>query len=491
MTAEHVDVLVVGAGLSGIGAAWHLQDRCPWARYAIIEARDAMGGTWDLFRYPGIRSDSDMYTLGYRFRPWREGKAIADGPSIKRYIEETAREAGIDRHVRFGHRMVRAEWSSTDARWTVHMEVGPTRTPATMTCGFLYTCTGYYDYACGYTPEWPDLSAFKGRVVHPQHWPSDLRLAGQRVVVIGSGATAVTLVPALTEGADAAASVTMLQRSPTYIAEQPTVDAIAQALHAVLPERLAYATVRWKNIARSMFYYALARRAPASFAKGLRDKQRAALGDTVPLDPHFTPRYAPWDERLCLAPDGDFFRVLREGKARIVTDTIAGFDATGIRLASGAHLDADVIITATGLVLTLLAGVTVVVDGAPVTWSQHMAYKGMMCTDIPNMASAFGYTNASWTLKCDLVAEHTCRLLNHMRRHGYLQVTPRRDPGVGEAPALDFSSGYVQRALPALPKQGTKAPWKLDQQYLKDLMTLRLKRVDDPALEFKATSSLR
>ena len=481
---EHVDVLVVGAGLSGIGAAWHLQDRCPWATIAIIEARDAIGGTWDLFRYPGIRSDSDMYTLGYRFRPWREGKAIADGPSIRSYIEDTAREAGLDRKIRLGQRLVRAEWSSADARWTVHLEVGPTRAPATMTCGFLYTCTGYYDYAAGYTPDWPGVGDYRGTLVHPQQWPADLDYAGKRVVVIGSGATAVTLVPAMASGAGAAAHVTMLQRSPTYIAEQPSRDAIADVLRTVLPLRVAYAAVRWKNIARSMFYYAMARRAPRHFARGLRDKQRAALGPAFPLEPHFAPRYAPWDERLCIVPDGDLFRVLRDGRASIVTDRIARFDASGVVLESGARLDADVIVTATGLAMKILAGVTLVVDGTVVALPTTMAYKGMMVTGVPNLASAFGYTNASWTLKCDLVAEHVCRILAHMRRHRYRQVTPRRDPRVGEAPALDFSSGYVQRALPTLPVQGTRAPWKLDQHYLKDLVTLRFRRVDDPALEF-------
>jgi monooxygenase len=483
---EHIDVVIIGAGLSGIGAAWHVKHRCPWASFAILEAREAMGGTWDLFRYPGIRSDSDMYTLGYRFRPWRNPKAIADGPSIKAYIEDTARESGLDRHIRFGHRMVRAEWSSSAARWTVVAEAGPERQHVTVTCGFLYTCTGYYNYAHGYTPDWPDLAAFAGRVVHPQQWPSQLDIAGKRVVVIGSGATAVTLVPALADMPNGPASVTMLQRSPTYIAEQPSVDAIAQALHAVLPERVAYATVRWKNILRSMFYYALARRAPAAFVKGLREKQQAALGNAVPLDPHFTPRYAPWDERLCLAPDGDFFRVLREGRAHIVTDEITGFDAAGVQLKSGARLDADILVTATGLDMQLLPGVSVVVDGAPVSWPRTMAYKGMMATGVPNFASAFGYTNASWTLKCDLVAEHVCRLLAHMRGRGYVQVTPVRDADVAEAPALDFSSGYVQRALASLPRQGTRAPWKLDQQYLKDLLTLRLRPVDDAALEFRA-----
>ncbi len=482
----HFDVLVIGAGLSGIGAAWHLQTRCPDRTYAILEGRDAIGGTWDLFRYPGVRSDSDMYTLGYRFRPWGEGKAIADGPSIKRYIEDTAREFAIDRKIRFGHRMVRAEWSSETARWTVDVEVGAERMSAQYTCGFLYTCTGYYDYSRGYMPEWPGTDTFRGQLVHPQHWPEGLEYRGKRVVVIGSGATAVTLVPAMASGPDAAAQVTMLQRSPSYIAEQPGTDRIAGLLRRVLPAKAAYGATRWKNVLRSMFYFTLARSKPAAFQRALRKEQRRALGRDFDIDTHFSPRYLPWNERLCIVPDGDLYQVLRDGRADIVTDEIETFDETGIRLKSGAHLDADVIVAATGLNLRLLHGVTLEVDGQRVEFARTMTYKGMMCSDIPNLASAFGYTNASWTLKCDLVAEHVCRLLNFMREHGYVQVTPRRDPAVEEMPVLDFSSGYVQRALPSLPKQGSRAPWRLDQNYIKDLVTMRMRRVDDPALEFRS-----
>ena len=426
-----------------------------------------------------------MYTLGYRFRPWRDPKAIADGPSIKAYIEDTARESGIDRQIRFGHRVVRAEWSSAEARWTVHVEVGDARTPVRLTCGFLYACSGYYDYERGYLPEWPDLAAYRGRLLHPQQWPDDLSHAGKRVVVIGSGATAVTLVPAMATGADAASQVIMLQRSPSYVASMPTRDKIANALRRFLPERLAYAAARWKNVLRGMLFYTLARRRPAVFQGMLRKGASRALGPDYDIDPHFTPRYAPWDQRLCLAPDADLFRVIREGRASIVTDRIASFTEAGILLESGARLDADIIVAATGLSMKLFSGVTLVVDGEAVDLSRTMAYKGMMFSGVPNLASALGYTNASWTLKCDLVAEHVCRLLNYMRRRGFVQVTPRRDPAVEEEAVLSFSSGYVRRALPSLPKQGSRAPWRLHQNYVKDLLALRLGRVADSSLEFR------
>jgi cation diffusion facilitator CzcD-associated flavoprotein CzcO len=484
---EHLDVLIIGAGLSGIGAAWHLQAMCPGRRYAIFESRGAMGGTWDLFRYPGIRSDSDMFTLGYRFHPWNDPKAIADGPSIKAYIEETARTYGIDRHIRYHHRIVGASWSSPAARWTVDMDVGGDGGPITrqrVTCGFLYSCMGYYDYERGYRPDFPGEDRFAGRIIHPQHWPEGLDYAGQRVVVIGSGATAVTLVPAMLEGPGAAAHVTMLQRSPTYVAELPSEDAIANALRRILPSGVAYALSRWKNILRSMAYFVLARERPAFFKKVLRDAAREALGKDFDVDTHFTPPYEPWDERLCIVPDGDLFRVLRHGNASIVTDRIATFDETGITLASGQHLDADLVVSATGLNVRILAGIALVVDGAPVVLKETMAYKGMMFSGIPNLGAAFGYTNASWTLKCDLVAQHICRLLNHMRAHGYVKVEPVRDPAVAAQPVLDFTSGYVQRALPTLPVQGDRAPWKLYQNYVKDLASLRWGRVDDPALRF-------
>lgn len=483
---HHFDVLVVGAGLSGIGAAWHLQRRCPDLSYVILEARDSIGGTWDLFRYPGIRSDSDMYTLGYRFRPWRDPAAIADGPSIKAYIEDTARENGIDSKIRFRHRVVRAEWSTEDARWTVDVEVGPERRPTRFTCAFLYTCTGYYRYERGHEPEWPGMDRFRGRIVHPQRWPEDLDYSDERVVVIGSGATAVTLVPAMSEGPDAAAHVTMLQRSPTYVVSRPTEDGIANRLRRLLPEGLAYTLSRWKNVFLGMFFYALSRRRPDSMRRLIRKGVDAEVGDDLDIDTHFSPRYDPWDQRLCLAPDGDLFRVIRSGNASVVTDHIDAFTEDGIRLESGKCLEADVIVAATGLKLELLSGVTLTVDGRTVDLSETMVYKGMMFSGVPNLAFAFGYTNASWTLKCDLVAEHVCRLLNHMAQHDYVQCTPRRrDPSVEEEPLVDFSSGYVRRALDELPSQGSKRPWRLHQNYLKDLVALRLGRVDDPALEFR------
>ena len=426
-----------------------------------------------------------MFTLGYRFRPWRDPKAIADGPSIKAYIEETAREAGIDRHIRFGHRVVRLAWSSETARWTVDCELGPERRPARFTCGFVHGCTGYYRYSAGYTPDFPGLARFRGRVVHPQHWPEGLAYAGRRVVVIGSGATAVTLVPAMATGPAAAAHVTMLQRSPTYVAALPSEDRLANLFRRLLPERLAYALSRWKNILRSQFFYVLARRAPDLFKAALARGAEEVLGAGHPWAPHFTPRYQPWDERLCIIPDSDLFHALQGGRASVVTDTIATFDETGIRLASGAHLEADLVVTATGLVVSILDGIALEVDGAPVALRETLAYKGMMFSGVPNLVASFGYTNASWTLKCDLVAEHTCRLLRHMAEHRYVQVTAVRDPSMPDEPVLDFTSGYVQRALPTLPRQGVRAPWRLNQNYVLDLALLRWARVDDPALEFR------
>ena len=477
----HVDVLIVGAGLSGIGAAQHLQRKCPTRTFAILEARDTIGGTWDLFRYPGVRSDSDMYTLGYRLRPWREARAIADGPSILRYIRDTAADTGVDAHIQLGRRLVRAAWSSDEALWRVEAETMDGQVMR-YTCAFLYMCTGYYEYDHGYLPEWPDLAAFTGRVVHPQHWPADLDYAGKRVVVIGSGATAVTLVPAM---AASAAHVTMLQRSPTYVISLPAQDRIANWLRAHLPDRVAYALSRWKNILVAMLFYLFARHSPERAKRLIRHGVRARLGADYDLDTHFTPRYEPWDQRLCFVPDGDLFDALRSGRASVVTDRIAGFDATGIRLASGAHLDADVIVTATGLRMRIMDGVSLTVDDQPVNLATTMAYKGAMYSDVPNLASALGYTNASWTLKVDLTSEYVCRLLNHMEARGYGSCTPRRrDPAIREEPVVDFTSGYVQRALATLPKQGSRAPWKLHQNYLRDLITLRYAPLEDGTMEF-------
>ncbi len=479
--AEHFDVLIVGAGLSGIGAGYHLQARCRGLSYAILEAREAIGGTWDLFRYPGIRSDSDMFTLGYAFRPWREAKAIADGPSILNYVRDTASEHGIDRHIRFRHRVRRASWSFCEARWTVEAERTDTGEAARFTCGFLLMCSGYYSYAEGYAPGFPGADRFKGRIVHPQFWPEDLDYAGRQVVVIGSGATAVTLVPAM---ATAAAHVVMLQRSPTYIVSRPSEDATANWLRRYLPAKLAYRLTRLRNVALGMYFYRFARRRPEQTKQGILGMARKELGPDYDLATHFTPRYKPWDQRLCLVPDSDLFKAIRDGRVSVVTDHIETFTESGIRLRSGIELQADIVVTATGLKVNLLGDVAFSVVGRRVDLSKTLAYKGMMFSEVPNLASVFGYTNASWTLKADLTCEYVCRLLNHMRRHGYAAATPRRDASVTEEPFLDFSSGYVQRALAMLPKQGSKKPWRLYQNYALDMATLRLGSINDGVMEF-------
>ncbi len=479
MTIEHFDVVVVGAGISGIGAGYHLQTMSPDRSYVILEGRPALGGTWDLFRYPGIRSDSDMYTLGYSFKPWTEAKAIADGPSILKYVGDTARDFGIDQHIRFKHHVRRAAWSTADARWTVDAE-GPDG-PVSYTCNFLFMCSGYYNYARGHTPEWKGADSFAGRIVHPQFWPNDLDYAGKKVVVIGSGATAVTLVPAM---ADTAAHVTMLQRSPTYVVSRPAEDATANWLRTKLPAKLAYSLVRWRNVLFGMFFFNMARKRPAKVKDRLIGMVRDELGPEYDIDRHFTPKYNPWDQRLCLVPDADLFGALRSGKASVVTDTIDHFTPTGIALASGEELAADVVVTATGLELQLLSDVTFSVDGAPVDLAKTFNYKGMMFSDLPNMASSFGYTNASWTLKADLTCAYVCRLLNTMKARGMRQATPRvGDTMLVPAPFLDFSSGYVTRAMEKFPKQGSKSPWRVHQNYALDLLALRYGSVDD-GMEF-------
>jgi monooxygenase len=482
MTTDHVDVLIVGAGLSGIGAAHHLKANCPGKSYAILESRDAIGGTWDLFRYPGIRSDSDMFTLGYSFRPWTAAKSIADGPAILDYVRDTASEGGIDRHIRFAHRVTRVAWSSPEARWTVTAERTDTGETVEMTASFVFSCTGYYRYDEGFTPDFPGLDQFGGKLIHPQHWPEDYDYSGKRVVVIGSGATAVTLVPAM---AETAGHVTMLQRSPTYIMALPGEDPIANAIRRVLPSKAAYAVVRWKNVITQGIFFNLSRRAP-KLVKGLiaRMVQRQ-LPDNVPLDPHFTPTYNPWDQRVCLVPDGDLFKALRSGTASVATDTIETFTENGIKLASGAELEADVIVSATGLNLLALGGMEVAVDGREIALNETIGYKGMMFSDIPNLAIALGYTNASWTLKCDLTCEYVCRLLNHMDAHGYGQVTPRNhDATLETLPFIDLKSGYVARAIDQFPRQGVRAPWRLYQNYARDIMMLKRGALEDGAIEF-------
>jgi cation diffusion facilitator CzcD-associated flavoprotein CzcO len=489
LPSEHFDVIIVGAGLSGIGAAHHLQRNCPGKSFAILESRASIGGTWDLFRYPGIRSDSDMYTMGYSFRPWTDAKAIADGPSILNYIRDTAKEAGIDRHIRFNHRVGRASWSSKDALWTV--ETKSTQGDAkeeTFTCNFLFMCSGYYRYAAGYTPEFAGTDAFKGRLVHPQHWPDDLDYADKRVVVIGSGATAVTLIPSM---AKTAAHVTMLQRSPTYIVSRPEADAAADWLRSHLPAKIAYGLTRWKNVLLGMYFFRLCRRKPDQVKDFILKAVRQELGPDYDIATHFTPRYKPWDQRMCLVPDSDLFGAIRSGHASVVTDTIDRFTETGIKLDSGRELEADIVVTATGLVMELLGGMEVEVDGRKIDFAKTLNYKGMMYSDVPNLASAFGYTNASWTLKCDLTCGYVCRLLNFMDAKGFRQCTPRnRDEAMSAEPFLDFSSGYVQRALDRLPKQGAKAPWKLHQNYALDIMSLKFSALQDSAMEFTAPKNV-
>jgi cation diffusion facilitator CzcD-associated flavoprotein CzcO len=478
---EHLDVLVVGAGLSGIGAACHLRKRRPDHSFAILEARERLGGTWDLFRYPGVRSDSDMYTLAYGFRPWREPQAIVEGAAILRYLEETAREHGVDEAIRYGWRVVRADWATETALWTVQA-VGRDGGRLTLTCSFLFLCGGYYSYRGGHDPEFPGRAAFGGRLVHPQAWPGDLDCRGKRVVVIGSGATAVTLVPAL---AEQGARVTMLQRSPSYIVSRPGVEAAARKLERRLPRRLAYALVRWRNLLLQQWIFRLARRRPQAFAGKVIGLARRQLPAEVDVATHFTPRYAPWDQRLCLARDGDFFGAIRSGAASVVTGEIERFTGGGVRLTSGEELPADVVVTATGLELEVFNGVALSVDGRAVEPGAALGYRGLMYEGVPNLATCFGYTNASWTLRSDLTALYVCRLLAHMRRTGLRQATPRnRDPNMPRRPWLDFTSGYVRRALDRLPKQGDRGPWRNHQSFFRDWLGLRLAPLSDGALAF-------
>lgn len=469
---EYADVLIVGAGLSGIGAACQLRRDHPDKSIVILEARGAIGGTWDLFRYPGIRSDSDMFTLGYRFRPWTDPKAIADGPSILRYITDTATEFDVHRLIRLNHRVTSASWDGAAAEWTVTALDGDQ--PRALRCGFLYVCSGYYRYDQGFCPSFPGVERFSGPVIHPQHWPEDLDYGDKRIVVIGSGATAVTLVPTL---AQTAKHVTMLQRSPTYIASRPARDALADRLRARLPQRLAYALVRWRNTLQGIAMFQLSRRRPEVMKAMLRKAAVAQLPAGYDVDTHFRPSYNPWDQRMCLVPDGDLFSALREGTASVVTGVIDEFTERGIRLVSGEHLDADIVVSATGLNVLAIGGMELTVDRAPVDLAATVSYKGMMLSGVPNFAWTVGYTNASWTLKADLVAQYVSRLLAHLDRHGYASVTP--DDAEGHHPFLDLTSGYVQRGVPSMPRQGDRPPWRLHQNYVRDLALLRHGRIDD------------
>lgn len=483
----HVDVLIVGAGLSGIGAACRLQSDVPGATYAILEARAASGGTWDLFRFPGVRSDSDMFTLGFPFRPWSKTHAIAAGGDILRYLRETAAEYGVDRQISYHSRVAAADWSTDAARWTVTVEDTRTGARSERTCGFLYLCPGYYRYDEGYTPDWPGQDSFAGIIVHPQQWPDDLDLAGQRVVLIGSGATAATILPAI---ADTAAHVTMLQRSPSFVLSMPNADPLADLLRKVLPERRAYAAVRWKNARLATVIYGFCRKHPARARAILQKSAARQLPDGYDIATHFTPAYEPWDQRMCLVPDGDFFAAIKAGKAEVVTDQIEKFTSAGLRLRSGAELPADVIITATGLNLLPLGGIAMTMDGERVNPGEHVAYKAMMLDGVPNVAFAIGYTNASWTLKVDMVARYVTRMLRFMRERGYATVTPRVPAsGVATSPLIDMTSGYFERSRHLLPLQGDRAPWRIRQHYFKDAALYR-GPVDQDGLEFGRAPAL-
>ena len=479
---EYFEVLIVGAGLSGIGAACHLQRKCPEKSYLILESRETKGGTWDLFRYPGIRSDSDMYTLGYAFKPWTEQKAIADGPSILKYINETARDHNVDDNIRYNHKVVKASWSSKDALLTVEAERSDTGETINFSCRFFFVCAGYYDYENGHDPVFEGRDDFKGQIAHPQKWTDDIDYDDKNVVIIGSGATAVTLVPAM---AEKAAHVTMLQRSPTYIVSRPAEDKFANFLRRILPAMWAYGIIRWRNVIMQQFVFRRARSAPHKVKEFLLGMVRDELGPDYDIDTHFTPKYNPWEERLCLVPDSDLFEAIKNEDASVVTDHIDRFVEDGILLKSGKKLPADLIVTATGLKIKAIGGLSIEVDGKPVKMGDTLNYKGLMFSSVPNFASVFGYTNASWTLKSDLCCEYVCRLLKHMDEVGVDYCTPvQDDPEMEVEPGLDFSSGYIQRAIDEIPKQGAKKPWRLNQNYPLDLVTLRHKKIDDGFLEF-------
>jgi len=484
---EHFDVVIVGAGLSGIDAGYRLQTLCPRKTYVIIESRSEIGGTWDLFRYPGVRSDSDMFTLGYPFRPWQDAKAIADGPAILKYIRETANEFGIDRHIRFQQRLKSASWSSERALWLLEVEDLALGKTSLYSCNFLYGCTGYYRYDSGHAPSFTGVEQFRGQFIHPQQWPENLDYSGKRIVVIGSGATAVTLVPAM---AETAGHVTMLQRSPTYILSVPATDPIERLLNRFLPERAKHRLMRWKNILVSLGIFLLSRRSPEFTRNLLRKGAAKDLPPGYDIDKHFHPKYQPWDQRLCLVPDSDLFKAISNGKASVVTDQIESFTEHGIRLASGQHLDADIVVSATGLQLLAFGAVRLSIDGAPVDPAHAFVYKGCLLSNIPNFAFCVGYTNASWTLRADLVSIFVCRLLNRMDRKGYRVCKPVCDSASLEArPLLNLNSGYVLRAAGNLPKQANKRPWLVRQNYFFDLFTMRLSRLEDGILQFERVAS--
>ena len=492
MGTEVLDVVIVGGGLSGIGAACHLERNCPGKTYTILEGRDSVGGTWDLFRYPGIRSDSDMHTLGYSFKPWTDAKAIADGPSILSYIKETAAEFGVEEHIRLRHKVESASWSESESLWEVKARRGEDGEEVSVRGRFILMCAGYYNYEEGFAPEFAGRSEFQGQIIHPQHWPEDLDYTGKRIVVIGSGATAMTLVPSL---AEKAGHVVMLQRSPTYVTSRPDVDVIANFLRKILPARWAYAATRWKNINMQQWFYRKARTSPEKVRDVLLKRAQDALGEDYEIDPHFTPRYNPWDQRLCLIPNGDLFEAIRAGGVSVVTEELDCFTQEGVRLKTGEMLEADIIVTATGLNLAVFGGVDFDVDGEQVDVSKSVSYKGIMCTGLPNVVSMFGYINASWTLRSDLIAEYFCRLVQHMDERDATKVVPRINEDEGKEATLpwiqDFSAGYIQRGIDMYPRQGVREPWVNPQNFKRDRVMFLQGDLEDGALVFGRPESNR
>jgi len=487
MSVEHRDVIIIGAGLSGIGAACHLTRNTPNKRYAILESREAMGGTWDLFRYPGIRSDSDMHTLGYSFKPWKHEQAIADGPAILSYIRETAQQYDIEQYIRYNQQVEHVSWDSVSATWTLTLKVSGQKN-SIMTCSFIYSCTGYYRYDKGYTPEFTGIDSFKGEVIHPQQWPENIDYGGKKVVVIGSGATAITLVPSM---AKTAGHVTMLQRSPTYVVSRPSRDSFAAKLDRYLPDQLAYQLTRWKNVLSQMILYRMSKRRPDYIREKLIGWTQRWLGKDFDVATHFSPSYKPWDQRLCLVPNGDLFRSLRKGTSSVVTDHIDRFTELGIQLKSGKMLEADIVITATGLELLAIGGMHIEVDGKHVDISDTVQYKGMMLSDVPNFFFATGYTNASWTLKCDLTSEYVCRLINYMDRKQQQRCVPRTgDMSFNRVMSIGLESGYIKRSIDKFPKEGAVAPWKLHQSYFLDLFQLRYGSLKSKHMEFSSTAEV-
>jgi cation diffusion facilitator CzcD-associated flavoprotein CzcO len=487
MSCEHRDIIIVGAGLTGIGAACHLSDKCPDRSYLVLESRQSSGGTWDLFRYPGIRSDSDMHTLGYSFKPWQSAKAIADGPSILRYVRETAAENAIDQHIRYGHCLLSASWCSQQSLWTLDIRQADSDNVVQMSCNFLYMCAGYYSYDKPHDPKFPGIDQFNGQVIHPQFWPDDLHYQDKQVVIVGSGATAMTLLPSM---ADKAKKITMLQRSPTYVISRPSVDWLANGLKRLLPVTWAYRLTRLKNTLYQEWLFKLARRSPQFIKALLLFNVRRRLGKSYDVDRHFTPDYNPWDQRLCLVPDGDLFDAINSGKAAIVTEQIKCFNQSGIELTSGQHLPADIVVSATGLELQIMGGVTFTVDGRAVDFSSQITYKGLMVSGVPNMVSIFGYINASWTLRADLAAEWVCRTLNHMTSTQTSKVVPQVPDSLKGMPTkdwiADFPAGYLKRTMHLQPRQGNQDPWVNSQDFRKERALFKQPLATDDALHFSA-----